>query len=289
MPPALLPADAVPAAALHAAFAQAFADYLIGPFDLPADRWPQFLARQCVDLRLSRVAVDREPLAFALVAPRPAARRWRLATMGALPAARGRGAAPALLDDLLARAAAAGVREVELEVFAQNERAHRLYRGRGFTERHALHGYEADAEVDATDDTPGASPPPDHDPALRAIDLASAFAWLDEAAAQLGDVPLQVTPASLSAVPPGLTAWRRGDAQLVFGEAAPGSVTVHSLLDRQPAQRDAEALVRALRASRPGCRIVVPQLQRLDLGGEALRRAGFRAQPLHQLLMARVV
>lgn len=73
----------------------------------------------------------------------------------------------------------------------------------------------------------------------------------------------------------------------MFGEGVHGSTVVHSLLDRNPGQRDAEALVRALLA-RPSAGVVkVPPLQRTDLGGDALRRAGLRVQPLHQLLMAR--
>lgn len=273
-PDALVPAATLPPAQLHQAFRQAFADYLIGPFELPLTQWPQFLARQGADLALSRAALrDGAVLAFALVAPR--AGRWRLATMGALPAARGSGAAPALLDDVLARAHAAGQPAVELEVFAQNERALRLYRGRGFAAVHELHGYEGTA-------APGAAAPPDG--ASPEVTLASAFAWLDEAAAQIGDLPLQVTPASLSATV-GLQAWRRGTAQLVFGADAQGRTVVHSLVDRHPAQAEAEVLVRTLLARHGAAGVRVPALQRADLGGEALRRAGLRVQPLHQLLM----
>jgi GNAT superfamily N-acetyltransferase len=267
----------LPAHKLQQAFQQAFADYLIGPFDLPLAHWPRFLARQGVDLRLSRVALDDESIvAFALVAPRRG--RWRLATMGAVPTARGGGMAPALLDDLIARAGAQGVPGLELEVFAQNERALRLYRSRGFDARHELHGYE------------GIGVPDPAQPLGRVgveVDLASAFAWLDEAVAQVGDVPLQVTPASLAVHPSGLKGWRLGTAQIVFGPDAHGGTVVHSLLDRQPGQRDAEALVQSLRAHVNGGVIKVPPLQRTDLGGDALRRAGMRVQPLHQLLMVR--
>jgi hypothetical protein len=83
------PADAVASAALQRAFGLAFADYLIGPFVLSPEQWPGFLRRQGVDLSLSRVLTrsGEEVLAFAFVAPRPEIRRWRLATMGALPVA----------------------------------------------------------------------------------------------------------------------------------------------------------------------------------------------------------
>nr|WP_316640473.1 GNAT family N-acetyltransferase [uncultured Roseateles sp.] len=272
----LVPGDQLAPELLHAAFTAAFADYLIGPFQLSAEQWPQFLGRQAADLGLSRVAMrGGEPLAFALVAPRSPG-RWRLATMGALPSARGSGAAPALLDDFMARAAAAGLDAVELEVFAQNERALRLYQGRGFATRHELHGYSlARACFDGTA------------PSADEIDLPAAFAWLDETALGLSDLPLQITPVSLRALPNSLQALRRGQAQLVFSVTAPALVTVHSLVDRDPAQADALALLQQLLARHPQHEIKVPQLQRIDVGGQALRQLGFQVQPLHQLLMVR--
>ncbi|HSW07264.1 GNAT family N-acetyltransferase [Aquabacterium sp.] len=268
-------ADAVAAADLHAAFGAAFADYLIGPFTLQRADWPVFLARQAVDLRLSRIAEQQgRILAFALVAARPAQARWRLATMGAVPQARGSGAAPQLLDDFVARARAAGQAAVELEVFAQNERALRLYRGRGFAPVHELHGYvlrraRCDGPV----------------PAVVEVELPAAWVWLDEAMQQLPDLPLQVTPAGLAASPQPLQAWQHGQAQLVFAEQAGGTVMVHSLVDRDAGQHDAQALVQALMARHAGRDMLVPQLQRLDLGGQALRRLGFVPHDLHQLWM----
>jgi ribosomal protein S18 acetylase RimI-like enzyme len=273
------PAAGIEPARLHAAFGHAFSDYLIGPFKLPPEQWPGFLARQAVDMALSRVALrDGEVLAFALVAPRPDAPRWRLATMGAVPAARGSGAAPALLDDFIARAAQAGCKAVELEVFAQNDRAVRLYRGRGFEVRHALWGYRwpgGTAEAEA--------------PPVQEVDRESAVAWLDAAAAVLPDLPLQVTSTVLRALPNALQCWRHGKAQLVFSRSAERPAMVHSLVDLDATQQDAEALVRALLARHAVHGIEVPQLQRADVGGAALERAGFQRQPLHQWLMQRPV
>lgn len=272
-------ADAVPAADLHAAFGAAFADYLIGPFQVPLAGWPVFLARQAADLGLSRVAeLDGQIVAFALVAPRPQVLRWRLATMGALPAARGSGAAPALLDDFVDRAGAAGQLGVELEVFAQNQRAVRLYRGRGFEVRHALHGYALQ---------PGRAA--GRAPAVTEVDRGSAMSWLAQAMVQLPDLPLQVTPAVLQALPQQVQAWQHGQAQLVFGMPADAALVIHSLVDRDPAQRDAHVLLEALLARHPQRAIQVPQLQRLDVGGQALRRLGFEPQPLHQLWMCRAL
>lgn len=273
----LIPTAQLPPPTLHAAFTLAFSDYLAGPFNLALDQWPGFVLRQGVDLSLGRAAVDVEGkvLAFALVAPRPALKRWRLGTMGAVPQARGSGAAVQLLQDFIQRGREAGLKAVELEVFVQNERAARLYRRHGFVERHALHGWQRLADA-------GEARPP---AAELACTQADALAWLRDAEATIADLPLQVGADVVGVLAVPWTAWRRGSAQLVFtGDAAAG-VVVRSLIDRHPSQRDAEALVRALLAAHPGARISVPALQRGDLGGEALQRCGFTVEALHQAIM----
>jgi ribosomal protein S18 acetylase RimI-like enzyme len=279
----LAAAETFPPARLHAAFRAAFADYLIGPFTLGLDQWPVLLGRQGADRSQSRVALRAgEALAFALVAPRVELGHWRLATMGAVPEARGSGAAPALLDDFILRARAAGMRGVELECFAQNERALRLYRSRGFEAVHPLYGYVRTA----------ASPLPGEIAATVgsiAVGLDDAYAWLDKRNLEFGDLPLQVTRASLRAQPVALQAWRCGSAQLVFAASGADAIAIHSLVDTQPVQRDAQALVARLVGENPSYRIGVPQLQRPDLGGEALERLGFERQPLHQVMMRRAL
>jgi ribosomal protein S18 acetylase RimI-like enzyme len=268
-------------AQLHAGFTAAFADYLIGPFQLALEHWPVFLARQCVDLSASRVALDAGGAvqAFALCAPRLRQERWRLAVMGAAPAARGSGVAAGLLDDFLGRAAAAGMRGTELECFAQNTRALRLYESRGFRTLHPLHGYTR-AAADAQ--PAGASAGAGEDVALEA-----AWAWLDERAAAGLALPLQQTPASLRAQPVQLRAWRQGEALVLFADDGQGLVTLHGLVDTGAGQRGAEALAARLLATYPRHRFSAPQLLRPDLGGEALERLGFARLPLHQLWMRR--
>lgn len=278
----ILGAPALPPDALRQAFVAAFADYLIGPFKPTPELWPIFLQRQGVDLSLSRAAVrvgDQagvEVLAFALVAPRPELSRWRLATMGALPAARGSGAAPALLDDFVQRAAAQGQAAVELEVFAQNQRALRLYQSRGFEALHELHGYQAE---------PGRISGLEH-PVHEIERRSDALAWVQAHAPS--DLPLQVSPPILSQN--ALHTWRWGRAQLMFALPDAHSLQVSSLLDASgPAQGDARVLLQTLAARYPERTLRVPALQRPDLGGEALRELGFERQGLHQLWMLRGV
>lgn len=262
-----VPADAVSATELHASFTAAFADYLIGPFRLPLAQWPVFLARQGPD----GIA------AFALVAPRGDCASWRLGTMGALPAARGCGAAPALLDDFIARAAGAGCARVELECFAQNERGLRLYRSRGFNEVTELHGYSGASVAPG-----GAHGGVDESPLEEAFERIAAVSHR-----RGGDLPLQVTPPSLRAQSVPLQAWTCGAAVAVTGETAPGQLTIRGLVDETPGQQDAQAIAAHLLHRFPGHAVQVPQLQRADLGGAALQRLGFARLPLHQLLMHR--
>ena len=276
----IIPADHLPPESLHAAFTWAFSDYIAGPFELTLAQWPALLRRQGVELALGRAAVDAQSgavLAFALVAPRPRLARWRLATMGAVPEARGSGAAAQLLQDFVQRGHAAGLTALELEVFAQNERALRLYRRHGFVERHALHGWQRVA---------GAGEAQAPNPALE-VDADEALAWLAEAEAAVTDLPLQVSADIVDALPVAWTAWRHGRAQLVFSGDATSGLVVRSLLDRDPAQHDAEALLRALLAAYPGVKVSVPPLQRPDLGGQALARCGFVREVLHQFIMRR--
>jgi len=274
-----VPADAVAPADLHAAFVAAFADYVAGPAQVGFEDWPALVARQGIALAPSRVVLaDGQVRAFALVAPRPQGRRWRLACMGAVPEARGSGAAPALLDDFVVRAAAAGQVAVELECFARNERALRLYKSRRFIARHELTGW-ALAEDVPTPAPVGAAP--------REVDRATAFAWLDAAERHVGELPLQVTAPVLAASVRPLRFLQRGSALLAWSDPGDGPLQVASLVDTANTQADAQALVAAMRATRPGAAVSVPAIQRDDLCGNALRRLGFVRQELHQLMMLR--
>ena len=274
----LVAADALPEADLHAATVAAFADYLAGPFSMTLEQFPSFIARQGIDLARSRVALHDGAIgAFAFVCPRPEVGRWRLGAMGALPTARGTGAAPALLDDFIARAQAEGLPWVELECFAANERALRLYRGRGFEGVAALNGWKL------PDGSPAPAPEPARD--ARAVDRDAALAWLADADQRLAWLPYPNSARCMAAQTRPLSFWQRGGAQLVFSVVDGTPTQIHSLVDLDPALRDAEALARAVAATHPG--VFAPPILRDDLGGTALQRAGFAPHLMSQVLMKR--
>ena len=276
----LVAADTRPEADLHAATVAAFADYLAGPFQMTLGQFPSFIARQGIDLARSRVAMqDGAVAAFAFVSPRPEVGRWRLGAMGALPAARGTGAAPALLDDFIARATAEGLPWAELECFAANERALRLYRGRGFEVVDALNGWKM--LDDAAVVSPARAPAGD----VRAVDRERALAWLADADRSIDWLPFPNSARCMAAQVRPLTFWQRGRAQLVFSVVDGTPTQIHSLIDVDPALRDAEALARAVAAAHPG--VFAAPILRDDLGGVALERAGFAPHLMNQVLMKR--
>ena len=273
---ALVPADTLPEADLHAATVAAFADYLAGPFQMTLEQFPSFIARQGVDLARSRVALHDGAIgAFAFVCPRPEVGRWRLGAMGALPAARGTGAAPALLDDFIARARSEGLPWAELECFAANERALRLYRGRGFEVVAALNGWKL----------PDGAPAGERAGDMRAVDRDVALAWLAEADQRIEWLPYPNSARCMAAQSRPLSFWQCGGAQLVFSVVDGTPTQIHSLVDADPALRDAEALARAVAAAHPG--VFAPPILRDDLGGAALQRAGFEPHLMSQVLMKR--
>ncbi len=272
----VLNAAAVPAAALCDAFNASFADYLITFPTLDAAGWRAFVRRQGCDLSASFVACRGDAIAaFALVTPRPY-HRTRVAVMGARPEERGTGIAARLLDEAVGAATARGDRWIELEVFAQNERAVRLYRSHGFEPVDSLYGYIAGPEVGKVGDA-----------SVTEISREDAARWAS--ALDRDDpafMPWQVGGEAMLRAPGEVCAWQLGRAQLVFQEADT-TVSVTSLLDRDADQFDASRLLTALRHKYPQLALQAPQLQRERGPARACEGAGWVRQPLHQLLMRR--
>jgi ribosomal protein S18 acetylase RimI-like enzyme len=277
LPLSFEPANAVSPTALSDAFNASFADYLIAFPTLDADGWRAFVQRQGVDLSASSIACRGETVvAFALVTPRPA-KRTRIAVMGARPEERGSGAAAQLLDRAIAASDARGDHWIELEAFAQNERAVRLYRSRGFEAAADLRGYVA---------------PPGQGMAraaeAREVSPAEASQWAAAFDAERPAwIPWQVGGEAIAASVEPPEAWRVGDAQLVFRKSDATTIVVSSLLERNEAQSDAISLLALLRHRYPHHLLRAPQLQRGDGSARAFEAARWRREPLHQLLMRR--
>ncbi|WP_280153111.1 GNAT family N-acetyltransferase [Piscinibacter sp. XHJ-5] len=256
---------------LAACFTEAFDGYLAGSFAMTAQALPLRLARWGAELSMSRCAVVDGALAGFVFVGRHGRRR-RVGAMGVCPAARGSGASRALLGTVVDEARAAGAQALELEVFAQNVPALKLYRSFGFVDGAPLWGFVREpAPVDATPATP------------RAMALAHAADWLQaHGPAQL---PYQQGGESMRHVDAAATSWQLGTALIVFQASQQVGVTVLALVDADPAQRDARRLIDALLVAHPAQTVRVPQLMHDDIAARALREAGFTALPLHQIQM----
>ncbi|HEY0857902.1 MAG TPA: GNAT family N-acetyltransferase, partial [Albitalea sp.] len=192
--------------------------------------------------------------------------------MGLLPRARGTGAAGLLLRRVIDDARTDGLEAVELEVFAQNTPAVRLYRAHGFAELAPLWGFER---------APGAAASAGVAP--RRITPHRASRWLQ--ARGHPDLPYQVSGHALAHADPASVLWRSGRALMQFAEVAPQRLSIGLLNDLDPAQHDARHLLAALIDAHPAHAVRVPQLMRDDVAGAALRALGFLPLPLHQLQM----
>jgi hypothetical protein len=210
--------------------------------------------------------------AFALVMERDRA-SWRIAVMGARPDLRGSGLAPRLLDETLDDARSLGLSSVELEVFAQNERAYRLYVSRGMKPVSSLFGYEAPAGSLGFD-VP-AQPVTLDEARLRAEEIERAAAIL---------LPWQVGPAAISRLPGTAQCWQHGTGQLVFSEMT-RLIHIQSLLDSSTDYRCAAKLLSALRTAFPEAVLRAPPLQAEHGAAQAFRSAQWTEAALFQYLM----
>ena len=163
-------------------FNAGYVDYLL-PMRLTADAFAEHVAVNDIDLECSRVMLDDQPAAFALIAHRNGA-GW-VGGLGTVPQYRRRGLGEVVLTAALAALRDRGAGVAWLEVIDQNERALHLYEKLGF-------------EV-VRDLVVWSLPQRDKDPtAVRTIEASSARAWID---ANRGDrEPWQRADESVAAV-----------------------------------------------------------------------------------------
>ena len=119
----------LPPGRLLEVFNSGFSDYLV-PLQLDADTLRTHLRENDIALDRSPVAVDGEPVSFALVGIR-GSDAW-IGGMATVPAHRRTGLARRLLDAAIDSAADAACETVWLEVVDRNAAAVGLYRSRGF-------------------------------------------------------------------------------------------------------------------------------------------------------------
>jgi ribosomal protein S18 acetylase RimI-like enzyme len=142
----LFPADHVAVGLRADLINAAYADYFV-PMHLTAESMRSVDNLYDVDLARSIVAFDRSELVGMALLSRRGSRGW-VSGVGVLPAWRRRGVGRQMMEAVLVRAQQAGVRQVALEVIAQNSPARALYTALGFVERRELLCWRRAADAD---------------------------------------------------------------------------------------------------------------------------------------------
>lgn len=158
----LIPASELPEPALLDLFNAGFSDYLL-PMQLTAAAFAEHIAANDIDLGCSRVVLEDEPAAFALIARRAGA-GW-VGGMGTVPQYRRRGLGEEALTAGLATLRDCGAGIAWLEVIDRNQRALALYEKLGFEVVRDLVVWSLPAR-DADS------------PASRTIEASRAHAWI---------------------------------------------------------------------------------------------------------------
>jgi ribosomal protein S18 acetylase RimI-like enzyme len=122
---------------------ECFAGYSI-PVSLSSERFAQRFGAEDISLSDSCVWLNGEMLvAVAIITRR--AETARLAAFALRPAYRGKGIGKKLLEPLVKGLRAKGIRQMMLEVIADNQAGIALYQSLGFEPRQVLRGFQGDA------------------------------------------------------------------------------------------------------------------------------------------------
>ncbi len=270
----IVPAVEIQIAQQAATMTDAFTGYLAGDIRLNAGRYAAMLARDGIDLNLSRFALrDGEPIALGLVARRG----WssRLAAMGVVRNAQEGGIGRILLDDLVVQARERGDRVYWLECFEQNTRGIRLYSRMGFETVQRLYGYQRDALGE--DVTP-------EDVVFEYVDPS----LVGEMVAKHGaaDLPWQISAATVINFGPPFSGVHLDSAYALISPTTNWAVMLLVLVvpEALRGQGRARQLVEALIAHYPDKAWRVPQLCPETFVG-FYEKLGFKRQELNQVQM----
>lgn len=124
----------------------AYADYLV-PLQVDADGLARMDYLYDIDLDASVVAERDGELVGQALLSRRGERGW-ISAVGTVPAARRAGVGRAMMQTLIANARRLGLRELTLEVIAENTRAHALYLALGFVNTRELLTWRLAADAD---------------------------------------------------------------------------------------------------------------------------------------------
>ncbi len=246
------------------------------PLRMTPERLSALTRADSIDLAASRVLrLEGRPAGFILVSSRGWTRR--VAAMGVVPEARGRGLGHRLIGQAVEEARAGRFRRILLEVVEKNASGVRLYRDLGFETVRRLVGYERD---------PGPAAGEPGDDRLKEVDPRE-MAKVVEYEAPF-DLPWQLAAETVAASGPPAIALRLEDkAYVLLSSIENGTGVLSTLVVPHAVRRQGWGLrlLRALFARFPDRRWRMPARYPENLAPEFFARAGFRRLDLAQLEM----
>jgi ribosomal protein S18 acetylase RimI-like enzyme len=250
----------------------AFANYIAGPVRLDRSGLAGMIAREGIDLFLSRVLVQNDtPLGFILIARQG----WtdRIAVMGMIPKAQQQGLGRMFLTRILEEAKLRGERTLVLEAFEQNLPAVSLYKRVGFEVVERLYGYSADHIQPVADDR------------LCEIDIVQAA----NRVVQYGEpmLPWQISGPVLTRLGSPNRAYQLDHACAIISDPTHEAIYVRALIVEPEHRRQGYAtrLLKALAAIYSGKKWSITPTCPERIGEPFFPEIGFTRNELHQVLM----
>jgi len=256
---------------------QAFAGYFVS-FNFTTAMLMQMVRQDCVDLMASQVALIDEdtPVAVALVARRGWASR--VAVMGVVTEARGRGIGRWLMEQLIGQARHRGERLMMLEVVEQNVAALKLYQQLGFQIKRRLVGYSVQPPYSLpTVKTNGHG--------LQEVDLRQVAQALTRHG--LPDLPWQISGDTLAQKSLPHRGYSFGPAYTAITDPTQPHVSIQAIVVESTAQRQGwgRQIIHALMTQYPDKLWKLPPLFPEEVMAPLFESLNFGREPLSQLQM----
>jgi len=268
------PASDYPLADLVSTLNLSFEHYLV-PVQFNLNQLLTMIRKDGIDLSASRMMlVDGAPSGIAFIARRG----WtsRLAAMGVVSDARGKGAGTWLLEQMLRESAERADRAMTLEVIEQNDAAVHVYRKAGFESVRRLMGFQL-RDTTQHDRLP-----------LQEVDLRDVGALILKHG--LPDLPWQLSGETIAHMTPPTKAYCFEGAYAVISNPETEHVVIWSVLVETSARgkRLATTMLHGLMAQHRGKTWHVPAIYPEEMA-DVFARAGFEREELSQWQMTRLV
>lgn len=269
---------------LQSLMERSFTGYIAGDVHFTPATFAHFVAVSNIHFGWSQIAVDEAgtPLGLVFIARRGAISR--VAAMGVVPEAQGKGVGKALLSAAIEQSRTNGDTQMVLECFEDNTRARKLYESLGFRIVKRLLGFSRASANDSQIATQTASQIPNSQNALEPVDLTEVARRIVTWGAD--DLPWQVSGVNLMQVFPPSVGYRIGSAYAMISSPHGERIVIRGIAVPPDEQRRGvgTGVIRALIAAFPDKGWNIPPLCPEEYAPLFLNN-GFTREPLHQVLM----